>query len=92
MVCVAEHALRLYAYEPEKTSIFAALLGRLSDLINTSLRASLIGQPPRDGSIMDVEQPKDAARLFSCLQFIFCQPTDPSMVKAGLTVINDMVS
>jgi hypothetical protein len=63
------------AEKKANSSLFSAALQRLSSSLDDSgVRAEWTDHPPPQ-SIIEVEHPKDFCRLWSALQFLFCQHT-----------------
>eukprot|EP00475_Leptophrys_vorax_P029552 TRINITY_DN4350_c0_g1_i1.p1 TRINITY_DN4350_c0_g1~~TRINITY_DN4350_c0_g1_i1.p1 ORF type:complete len:1230 (+),score=372.45 TRINITY_DN4350_c0_g1_i1:848-4537(+) len=63
------------AEKKPNTSLFTAALQRLAaSLEESGVKSEWTDHPP-PGSIIEVEHPKDFCRLWSALQFLFCQHT-----------------
>lgn len=75
MINTATAAMGVHSYVREKQSMFGAALTRISTIINKDLRDEWGVKKPAHG-LIDVENPKDYVRVFSCIQFLFCQPPD----------------
>jgi hypothetical protein len=71
-----QDAVELYAYEPDKRH---SLMKNVMQTIAETLRASSLdllwgGEIPTKDKLMEPTKPSDFARLWSCFQFLACQP------------------
>ncbi len=57
------------------SSLFSFALQRLAKSMQTSGVFAEWSEHPPSGAIIEVDHPKDFCRLWSSLQFLFCQPT-----------------
>jgi hypothetical protein len=85
-LAIADEAARLYTVPLEAQSLFTGTLMKLSEAIARSLLSEWRGPAARVDRVLEIDNPRDIARLLSCLTFIFCQPMD----QFNKDKINDM--